>query len=126
MLAMKSVIGDQVRPPLVVRQMPPEAPPNQIICGLAGWTTRARTRPPMLPGAIHFHPEGLMEDGDIRGTTAGAGSSSCGSGLGNGPTGMPATVAGVPRAALAARVLGVAFRCTATCWRISLTCWMAF
>ena len=55
---MKSSIGAQVAPPLVVFQIPPPTPPANIVAGVAGLIASDRIRPPMLPGPSHRHAGG--------------------------------------------------------------------
>ncbi len=50
MLVRSSAIGRHRLPLLVVFQIPPETPAAYMILGFFGWMTRARVRPPMLPG----------------------------------------------------------------------------
>src|SRR5213080_4121098 len=54
-LAMKSFIGNQLAPLLVVFQMPPLTLPAHMVEVVVGWTRIERTRPPMLPGPSQIH-----------------------------------------------------------------------
>ncbi len=50
MFAIRSDRGCQLAPESVDRQTPPATPPAYMVEGVVGWMTRARVRPPTLPG----------------------------------------------------------------------------
>ena len=53
-----SAIGVHCAPALVVFQIPPLTPAAYIVSGVVGLITKARVRPPILPGPNHDQPVG--------------------------------------------------------------------